>query len=65
MEGGVGVIWVGGLDTPELPCTCLIYSVGGFCWNKVKLGCRLALKVGEYSLLHKTTIKLLDELPKR
>ena len=56
---------MGGLDTPELPCTCLIYSVGVFCWNKLKLDCRLALKVGEYGLLHKTTMKLLDELPKR
>ena len=54
---GVGVIWVGELDTPELPCTCLICTVGEFCWNKLKLGCCLALRVGEYGLLHKTTIK--------
>ena len=46
-------------------------EVGGRVWelygwrNKLKLGCRLALRVGEYGLLHKTTIKLLDELLKR
>ena len=62
---GVGVIWVGGLDTLELPCTYLICTVGEFCWNKLKLGCCLALRVGEYGLLHKTTMKPLDELPKR
>lgn len=59
----MGVIWVGGLDTPELPCTCLIYSVRVFCWNKLKLGCRLALKLGEYGLLHKTTIRSAFDSP--
>jgi len=46
---GVGVIWGGWIGCLRI----IVDSVRKFCWNKLKLNCRLALRVG-------TTIKLLD-----